>query len=75
MTINSNDVLIVIDVQNDFCPGGALAVADGDAVIPRDSSASRRDSSTSFSRRTGTRRAISPSRLRIAASSRSSRSR
>ncbi len=26
--------LIVIDVQNDFCPGGALAVADGDAVIP-----------------------------------------
>jgi len=28
-----NDVLIVIDVQNDFCPGGALAVADGDAVI------------------------------------------
>jgi nicotinamidase/pyrazinamidase len=31
---NSQDVLIVIDVQNDFCPGGALAVADGDAVIP-----------------------------------------
>jgi nicotinamidase/pyrazinamidase len=25
---------IVIDVQNDFCPGGALAVAEGDAVIP-----------------------------------------
>ena len=25
--------LIVIDVQNDFCPGGALAVAEGDAVI------------------------------------------
>jgi len=33
MKINSSDVLIVIDVQNDFCPGGALAVADGDAVI------------------------------------------
>ena len=31
---NLHDVLIVIDVQNDFCPGGALAVADGDAVIP-----------------------------------------
>lgn len=29
-----HDVLIVIDVQNDFCPGGALAVADGDAVVP-----------------------------------------
>jgi nicotinamidase/pyrazinamidase len=27
--------LIVIDVQNDFCPGGALAVAHGDAIIPR----------------------------------------
>ena len=34
MQITQNDVLIVIDVQNDFCPGGALAVADGDAVIP-----------------------------------------
>jgi nicotinamidase/pyrazinamidase len=28
------DVLVAIDVQNDFCPGGALAVTDGDAVIP-----------------------------------------
>ncbi|QPC86133.1 bifunctional nicotinamidase/pyrazinamidase [Mesorhizobium sp. NBSH29] len=26
--------LVVIDVQNDFCPGGALAVAGGDAVVP-----------------------------------------
>jgi nicotinamidase/pyrazinamidase len=34
MQIGSTDVLIVIDVQNDFCPGGALAVPDGDAVIP-----------------------------------------
>jgi len=25
--------LVVIDVQNDFCPGGALAVPDGDAVV------------------------------------------
>lgn len=25
--------LIVVDVQNDFCPGGALAVPDGDAVL------------------------------------------
>ena len=33
MEIASGDVLIVIDVQNDFCPGGALAVPDGDAVI------------------------------------------
>ena len=33
MRIAANDVLIVVDVQNDFCPGGALAVGDGDAVI------------------------------------------
>jgi len=26
--------LIVVDVQNDFCPGGSLAVPDGDAVVP-----------------------------------------
>ncbi|MCT8331390.1 bifunctional nicotinamidase/pyrazinamidase [Albidovulum sediminis] len=30
----ATDALIVIDVQNDFCPGGALAVIDGDAIIP-----------------------------------------
>jgi nicotinamidase/pyrazinamidase len=33
MHITPQDVLVVVDVQNDFCPGGALAVADGDAVI------------------------------------------
>ena len=26
--------LIVIDVQNDFCPGGALAVPEGDLIVP-----------------------------------------
>jgi nicotinamidase/pyrazinamidase len=31
----TTEALIVIDVQNDFCPGGALAVADGDVIIPR----------------------------------------
>ena len=30
---NSRDVLIVVDVQNDFLPGGSLAVPDGDAVL------------------------------------------
>lgn len=29
-----HDVLLVVDVQNDFCPGGALAVPEGDAVVP-----------------------------------------
>jgi len=33
MQILPQDVLIVVDVQNDFCPGGALAVAEGDAAI------------------------------------------
>ena len=28
------DGLIVVDVQNDFCPGGALPVPNGDAVVP-----------------------------------------
>ena len=32
---NPAEALIVIDVQNDFCPGGLLAVAQGDAIIPR----------------------------------------
>ena len=32
--ITSQDVLLVTDVQNDFCPGGALAVSGGDQVIP-----------------------------------------
>ena len=30
----STDALIVIDVQNDFCPGGALAVTGGDEILP-----------------------------------------
>ncbi len=34
MRIEAGDVLLVIDVQNDFCPGGALAVPEGDAVVP-----------------------------------------
>ena len=33
MNTTSYDVLLVIDVQNDFCPGGPLAVAGGDSVI------------------------------------------
>ncbi len=29
----ATDVLVIVDVQNDFCPTGALAVVDGDAVV------------------------------------------
>ncbi len=31
---NAKDALLVVDVQNDFCPGGALAVWRGDEVVP-----------------------------------------
>lgn len=30
----AGEALIVIDVQNDFCPGGSLAVAGGDEIVP-----------------------------------------
>ncbi len=30
---NSQDVLIIVDVQNDFCPGGSLPVKNGDKII------------------------------------------
>ena len=30
----TGDALLIVDVQNDFCPGGALAVPEGDAVVP-----------------------------------------
>ncbi|MEE2950676.1 MAG: bifunctional nicotinamidase/pyrazinamidase [Pseudomonadota bacterium] len=33
IAIEPSDCLIVVDVQNDFCEGGALAVPDGDAVV------------------------------------------
>lgn len=33
MRLTPQDVLLVVDVQNDFCPGGALGIAGGDAVI------------------------------------------
>jgi nicotinamidase/pyrazinamidase len=34
LRIGGDDLLLVIDVQNDFCAHGALAVPDGDAVVP-----------------------------------------
>ena len=32
--ISADTAFVAIDVQNDFCPGGALAVAEGDQVVP-----------------------------------------
>jgi nicotinamidase/pyrazinamidase len=34
MTTDDREVLLIVDVQNDFCPGGALAVPEGDAIVP-----------------------------------------
>ena len=34
MEPSEKDVLLVVDVQNDFCPGGALAVPLGDEIVP-----------------------------------------
>lgn len=32
--LESGDALIIVDVQNDFCPGGALPIESGDEVVP-----------------------------------------
>ncbi|MGA9537026.1 MAG: nicotinamidase [Desulfobacterales bacterium] len=32
--IENKDAVLVVDVQKDFCPGGALPIKDGDAVVP-----------------------------------------
>nr|VFJ59399.1 MAG: nicotinamidase/pyrazinamidase [Candidatus Kentron sp. FW] len=33
-TLKQGDALLIIDVQNDFCPGGALPIEEGDKVVP-----------------------------------------
>ncbi len=32
--LQPHDALLIVDVQNDFCPGGSLAVPGGDKIIP-----------------------------------------
>lgn len=34
IALGSQDALVLVDVQNDFCPGGALAAAGGNAIVP-----------------------------------------
>ena len=34
MKRDDRDILVIVDVQSDFCPGGALAVPQGDAIVP-----------------------------------------
>ena len=42
MKIGDSDVLLVVDVQNDFCPGGNLPVPEGDKVVPAINALARR---------------------------------
>jgi len=32
--LREKDALVIVDLQNDFCPGGALAVPEGDKIVP-----------------------------------------
>ena len=32
--MDEGDALLIVDVQNDFCPGGALGISNGDQVVP-----------------------------------------
>jgi nicotinamidase/pyrazinamidase len=32
--VNLEEAVLIVDVQNDFCPGGSLAVPEGDKIIP-----------------------------------------
>ena len=34
LTVGEHDILLVVDIQNDFCPGGSLSVPKGDEVVP-----------------------------------------
>jgi nicotinamidase/pyrazinamidase len=48
MSLTERDVLLVVDIQNDFLPGGALAVAAGDAIVPKVNALARRFSHTAL---------------------------
>jgi nicotinamidase/pyrazinamidase len=34
MAVGERDILLIVDMQNDFCPGGGLAVPRGDEIVP-----------------------------------------
>ena len=50
MQVKSSDALVVVDVQRDFCPGGALAVEGGDAIIPLINAFTGKFSHTAYTR-------------------------
>lgn len=35
MTFQQGDLLLIVDMQKDFCPGGALPIPAGDSIVPR----------------------------------------
>jgi len=47
---NPTDALIVVDIQSDFCPGGALPVNGGDAIVPVVNALSTRFDTVVFTR-------------------------
>jgi nicotinamidase/pyrazinamidase len=42
LNVTPSDVLLVVDLQNDFCPGGALQIQDGDSILPLINSLSKK---------------------------------
>ncbi|HOE65002.1 MAG TPA: nicotinamidase [Candidatus Hydrogenedentes bacterium] len=50
MKRNPTDALIVVDIQSDFCPGGALPVNGGDAIVPVVNALSTRFDTVVFTR-------------------------
>jgi nicotinamidase/pyrazinamidase len=34
MSLGETDILLAVDIQNDYCPGGALGVPRGDKIVP-----------------------------------------
>lgn len=48
MSLTERDLLLVVDIQNDFLPGGALGVAGGDAIVPTVNALARRFAHTAL---------------------------
>ena len=65
LTLKKGDALLIVDVQNDFLPGGSLAVKGGDNIIApfnRYIEAAKRKVCPSLPHGTGTRLIIAPSK-------------
>jgi nicotinamidase-related amidase len=74
LTTGERDVLLVVDIQNDFCPGGNLAVPHGEEIVPAINRLAERFAHVVLTR-TGTRVATSRLHRHTRARNRSKRSR